>query len=64
MREVREIRHASWVIVRKSDGQPVHETWSKKIADRVNLETHEVVGIGEWLARVNRKAKESEQCPK
>jgi erythromycin esterase-like protein len=49
----------SWVIVRKSDGAAIHETWSRKLADRVNRQTHDVVPIAEWLAHVNAKAKAS-----
>jgi hypothetical protein len=46
----------SWVIVDRATGRPIHETWSPKIAARVNRETHDVVPIVEWLARVRAEA--------
>lgn len=49
----------SWVIVERASGKAIWETWSRKIADRVDRDTHEVVPIVEWLARVNAKAKEN-----
>jgi hypothetical protein len=50
---------ASWVIVDRSSGRPVLETFSKAIAAKVNRASYEVLSILEWLQRVNVAAKTS-----
>ena len=44
---------ASWVIVRKADGKPVLETFSKVRADSINRDLYRVVPILEWLQSLN-----------
>jgi hypothetical protein len=45
----------SWVIVSRSTGQAILETFERKTADAVNLLRYEVVPIMAWLQRVNAK---------
>ncbi len=45
---------ASWVIVRKSTGEAVLETFCRTVADKVNTDAYNVVPIGEYLASLNR----------
>lgn len=40
---------ASWVVVDLATGQPVLETFSKSVADKVNTAKYRVVPIGVWL---------------
>lgn len=60
---VPELAHGegSWVVVDKRDGSAVAEVFSRKniglIAERAKPEVVEIVTIGDWLARVNEKAK-------
>jgi hypothetical protein len=47
----------SWVIVDRSTGRPVWETWSPRVVANVRRQnTHDVVPIVEWLARVRAEA--------
>jgi hypothetical protein len=49
---------ASWVIVDRATGKAICETWSRKIVDNVRrTDRADVVPIGDWLARVNAKAR-------
>lgn len=52
-------RTASWVIVHAETGQPIIETFSRQFAASVNRAVYRVVPIGEWLAEVNRRARET-----
>lgn len=45
---------ASWVIVYKTTGKPLLETFSRKIADAVNRQRFDVIPIAEWLASLNK----------
>jgi len=44
----------SWIIVNKATGKPVLETWTRKIAESVNQNTHEVLTALQWLTRFNK----------
>ena len=44
---------ASWVVVCRATGNPVLETFSRKVAEAVNQERYRVVSILEWLGRLN-----------
>lgn len=48
----------SWVVVRKATSEAVLETFSRKVADAINLEKYEVVPILEWIYSLNAK----QQC--
>lgn len=50
-------RDASFVIVRKSDGQAVMETFSARVAERVNKDKYEAVPILDYLEQLNAKIK-------
>ena len=43
----------SWVVVSRETGQAVLETFSRKIADAVNLDRYRVVPILQWLGSIN-----------
>jgi hypothetical protein len=45
----------SWVITRKRDGQPVLETYSATVAERVNREAYTVETAHAYLVRLNRE---------
>ena len=44
---------ASWVVVSKATGEAVLETFSRRVANAINLERYRVVPIGEWLGGLN-----------
>ncbi len=46
-------RTASWVIVRRSTGEPVLETYSPKTVQSINEEKYEAVPILKYLQEVN-----------
>jgi hypothetical protein len=48
----------SWVIVRKSDGESVCETFSRKFAEAVNQERYDVLTAADYLGRLNKKIRE------
>lgn len=50
-------RDASFVIVRKADGQAIMETFSARVAERVNKSKYEAVPILDYLERLNAKIK-------
>ncbi len=47
---------SSWVIIRKSTGAPVLETWSRKVVDRINTKAYEAVPILKYLYALNARA--------
>jgi hypothetical protein len=47
---------ASWIIVNRATGKAVMETFSRSVADKINLNSYEVVPVLQWLQRVNRNA--------
>jgi hypothetical protein len=47
----------SWIIISRETGKPVFETFTRKIAARVNLEKYEVLTAKEWLVRFNKQVK-------
>ena len=49
----------SWVIVCRESGSPVLETFNRATAAAINTVKYEVLTALQWLARLNRKAKES-----
>lgn len=48
-------RPASWVIVEKSTGKSVLETFNPKIAEAINQTRYEAVPILAYLQSLNRK---------
>ncbi|MBK1871587.1 hypothetical protein [Taklimakanibacter albus] len=48
---------ASYVIVRKSDGKAMCETFSATLAAHINKDRYRVVPILEYLQSINRKIK-------
>ena len=46
---------ASWVIVRKSNGAAIFETFEKRTAEAINLNVYDVVPILQYLQGLNRK---------
>jgi hypothetical protein len=51
------IASRSWIIVDRRTGEAVMETFSRRIADMINLEKFEVVPVLDWLQRLNGKEK-------
>ncbi len=45
----------SWVVVSKSTGKAILETFNKGTADAVNREKYDVVPIGKYLASLNAR---------
>lgn len=49
-------RHCgSWIIVSRSSGLPVLETFSQKLTYAVNTRNYEVLTALQWLARFQRQ---------
>lgn len=48
---------SSWIIVSRDTGKPVLETFSRAVADAVNVNKYEVLTALEWLQRFNRQCK-------
>lgn len=46
---------ASWVIIEKSSGKAVRETFTKKVADAINKDKYKAVPIQEYLGGLNTK---------
>lgn len=44
----------SWVVVRKSDGSPILETFSRRVVRAINREAYDVVSAAAWLASLNQ----------
>ena len=53
-----ECAMTSWVVVSRETGQAVLETFSRKIADAVNLDRYRVVPILQWLGSINSALRE------
>jgi hypothetical protein len=49
----KEAPTASWVVVSRTTGKPIMETWNPKVAATINLASYRVVPIGEWLGSIN-----------
>lgn len=49
-------KSASWVVVSRETGEAVMETFSKAVAQRINLQEFKVVPIKEYLYSLNRKS--------
>ena len=45
----------SWVIICKKTNIPIWETYSKKIADKVNTKKYFVLSALDWLNSLNHK---------
>lgn len=45
----------SWVIIKRSTGKAVLETFSKKIADAINTKKYEVLTTLDYLVRLNQR---------
>jgi hypothetical protein len=43
----------SWVIVRRTDGMAVLETFSRRVAGQINTDRYEAIPIIEYLQRLN-----------
>lgn len=44
----------SWIVVCRSTGAPVLETFSRSIADKVNRARYDVQTAAQWLASLNK----------
>ena len=51
----------SWIVVRRSTGQPAFETTSRAVIRNLNPEHAEVWTAQAWLANLNRKAPQEGQ---
>ena len=47
----------SWIIVDRTNGAPVLETFSEKTAQAVNQKSYEVLTALQWLCRFNNQIK-------
>jgi hypothetical protein len=47
----------SWVVVRRATGEAVLETFSRQLAERVNLDAYQVLTALDWLERLNQPAR-------
>lgn len=43
----------SWVIVQRSTGRPVLETFKRQTAEAINQDAYEVLTAEQWLVRFN-----------
>lgn len=50
----------SWIVVDRKTGVAAFETWTRKVAERVNLEKYEVLTAAQWLARVQAQINATE----
>lgn len=44
----------SWIIVRRSDALPILETYSGKVAAKINRRAYAVIPVARWLGALNR----------
>jgi hypothetical protein len=44
----------SWIVVDRSTGESVMETFSHKVAEAINQDKYEVVTTLQWLTRLNQ----------
>lgn len=51
---------SSWVIRNKATGEAIAETFLPQVAAGINREKYEAIPIGEHLASLNRKSRETE----
>ena len=51
------VNPSSWVIIRKSDGDVVMETFSKSVASKINTNKYDVTPIYQHLTELNKKVK-------
>jgi len=49
------MKSASWVVVRKSTGKAVLETYDKRVTAKVNRDAYTVLPILEYLYSLNRE---------
>ena len=47
------LRSNSWIIVNRSTGNAVLETWSKKLTQAINLEKYQVMTAYDYLCNLN-----------
>ena len=47
----------SWVIVDRSTGEAIHETFQRSVAEKVNEVRFEVLTAHQWLVRFNESLK-------
>jgi len=50
---------ASWVVREKATGTVLFETFNRRVVEALNTAKYEAVPIGEYLAEINRKIRES-----
>jgi hypothetical protein len=43
----------SWIVVRKGTLEAVYETWSRSVAEKVNVERYQVLTALDYLQRFN-----------
>ena len=50
----------SFVVIEKSTGKAVMETWNRGLALKINRERFDVLAIGDYLPTLSRKAERGE----
>lgn len=53
------MRTASWVIVSRTTGEAIFETFNPRLAMTINQTKYEVKPVGLYLADLNRRLKEA-----
>ena len=48
------LNNASWIVISKETGAAIFETFSKDVADKVNLEKYIVLGALAYLQGLNK----------
>lgn len=46
----------SWIVVDRTTGEPVFETFSRSVAESVNGAAYEVLTTAQWLGRINQRS--------
>lgn len=54
----------SWIIVDRSTGKPVYETWDKDTMEKFDPERFERLTAMEWLQRFNKSVRENARLPR
>jgi hypothetical protein len=52
---------SSWVIVEKSTGKAIYETWNYELAQCFDTQKNDIVPVLKYLQEFNRKVKEQKQ---
>ncbi len=55
---IKDMKTASWVIVRKDTGEAIFETFNEKLVSKINHQKFKAVPILDYLQELNRKTKQ------